>query len=80
MKNIYVVTHAEATHHIEGLVGGWYDSELTPLGRQHAERIGQRLRELVPADEATELYASDLRRAYQTAEAIAHAWVRPFRP
>jgi probable phosphoglycerate mutase len=77
VKNIYVVTHAEATHHIEGLVGGWYDSELTPLGRQHAERIGQRLRELVPDDEATELYASDLRRAYQTAEAIAHALGTP---
>lgn len=72
MKHLSVVTHAQATHHVDGLVGGWYDSELTDLGRRHAEAIAQRLRELLPEDAAIELYSSDLRRAHQTAEAIAH--------
>ena len=31
MKHLYVVTHPQATHHTEGVVGGWYDSELTEL-------------------------------------------------
>jgi broad specificity phosphatase PhoE len=34
--NIYVVTHPEATHHIEDRVGGWFDSELTRKGLGHA--------------------------------------------
>jgi probable phosphoglycerate mutase len=71
VKHLYVVTHPQATHHTEGLVGGWFYSELTALGRRHAARIGQRLRELLPEDAPVELYSSDLQRAYQTAEAIA---------
>lgn len=31
-RTIYVVTHPGATHHCEGLVGGWYDSDLTAKG------------------------------------------------
>jgi probable phosphoglycerate mutase len=71
VKHLYVVTHAHAQHHVSGLVGGWYDSGLTDLGRTQAERIGWRIRELLPADASVELYSSDLARAYQTAEAIA---------
>lgn len=71
MRQLYVVTHPQATHHVDGLVGGWYDSELTDLGLAQAEAIAQRLRETIPHDAPVELYASDLRRAYQTAEAIA---------
>lgn len=73
MKQIYVVTHPEAVHHTEGRVGGWHDSALTELGLQQADRIGQRLRELIPQEARPELYASDLRRTMQTAEAIACA-------
>jgi 2,3-bisphosphoglycerate-dependent phosphoglycerate mutase len=72
LKNLYVVTHAQSKHHTDGLVGGWYDSPLTDLGRSQASSIGQRIRELVPEHATTELYSSDLMRAYQTAEAIAH--------
>lgn len=71
MTHLYVVTHTQSRHHVEKLVGGWYDSELTELGLSQAARVGQRIRELVPEDAAVELYASDLKRAYQTAEAIA---------
>lgn len=44
MLNIYVVTHPEATHHIEDRVGGWFDSELTGEGHVHAARIAEALR------------------------------------
>ncbi|MBA3414830.1 MAG: histidine phosphatase family protein [Chloroflexia bacterium] len=71
MKHLYVVTHTQSKHHADGLVGGWYDSGLTDLGLSQASCVGQRLRELLPEDAPVELYASDLRRAYQTAEAIA---------
>ena len=79
LKNLCVVTHAQSEHHTEGLVGGWYDSVLTDLGLRQAVRIGQRIGELVPQDAPVELYSSDLRRAYQTAEAIARLVRVPIR-
>jgi len=71
VRNLYVVTHAQSRHHTDGLVGGWYDSGLTGLGRRQAASIGRRVRELLPEHAPAELYSSDLLRAYQTAEAIA---------
>lgn len=76
MKEIFLVTHPEATHHTAGLVGGWYDSELTDLGYAHAERIASALGERV--ESLAELYSSDLLRTAQTADAIARALkIRP---
>lgn len=71
MKTVYVVTHPETTHHVAGLVGGWYDSELTETGRREAAAIADRIRELVPTGTEVELFASDLRRTVQTARAVA---------
>ncbi|WUM85250.1 histidine phosphatase family protein [Nocardia salmonicida] len=70
MRKIYVVTHPEATHHLERLVGGWYDSELTPAGSVVATAAADELRARIPADVGVELYSSDLRRTAQTAAAI----------
>jgi len=71
-RTIFVVTHPEATHHIDGLVGGWHDSDLTARGGRDAEAIagalGHRLAGL-----GVEVTTSDLRRARRTAEAIASA-------
>ncbi|MEV4265927.1 histidine phosphatase family protein [Kribbella sp. NPDC049584] len=39
MRHIYLVTHPEAQHHVDGLVGGWHDSVLTARGHRQAERI-----------------------------------------
>ena len=77
MKNLYVVCHAQSRHHVEALVGGWYDAELTELGLVQAAAIARRVRELIPADAPVELYSSDLRRAFQTAEAIADVFGVP---
>lgn len=70
MKRLWVVTHPEATHHVEQRVGGWFDSELTPRGRDQAGRIARRLRDLVPDGAAVELFSSDLARTAETARVI----------
>jgi probable phosphoglycerate mutase len=71
MRNLYVVTHPEATHHVDGLVGGWFDSDLTDRGRAHAERIAEALAGRLPLDAAVEVFSSDLIRARRTAEVVA---------
>jgi 2,3-bisphosphoglycerate-dependent phosphoglycerate mutase len=71
MKHLVVVTHPEATHHVEGLVGGWHDSTLTPRGLEQAGRIAGRLREIIPVEIQPEIFSSDLMRCLQTAEVIA---------
>ncbi len=71
MRTVYVVVHPEASHHVDDVVGGWHDSELTALGRAQAAHIAAAVRELVPHDTTVELYSSDLKRAMAVAERIA---------
>jgi probable phosphoglycerate mutase len=71
MRNVHVVTHPEATHHVEDRVGGWFDSELTGRGVLDAERIADALLLRTVDPSAVALYTSDLRRTTQTASAIA---------
>lgn len=72
-KDIYLIAHGQAQHHVQGLVGGWYDSELTDLGHRQAQAIARRVRELVGDAPSIEFYASDLRRTAQTAAPIGRA-------
>jgi 2,3-bisphosphoglycerate-dependent phosphoglycerate mutase len=74
VRTLYVVTHPEATHHVDGLVGGWFDSELTERGRGQAAAIAGRLRELVPDGADVEVWSSDLRRTAQTADVIGRVF------
>lgn len=69
MKTLYVVTHPQSVHHVEGKVGGWYDTGLTDLGRRQAEAIAARLADLC-AGQAPGLISSDLLRCSQTADII----------
>lgn len=70
MKHIITVQHTQSVHHINGMVGSWTDWDLTDLGRMQADIIGRKLKaELV--GEKVILISSDLKRAKQTAEAIA---------
>ncbi|MEU6510139.1 histidine phosphatase family protein [Streptomyces sp. NPDC046942] len=71
MRTLYVVTHPQATHHVEGVVGGWHDAELTPAGIRAAASIAQALRTQVPDDAEVELFSSDLRRTRRTAMEVA---------
>lgn len=70
MRTLLVVTHPEASHHVEGLVGGWHDSTLTPRGIEQAGLIAKRLRDAIPSGTRPEIYSSDLQRCLQTAEII----------
>jgi probable phosphoglycerate mutase len=69
-RDIYVVTHAQSEHHVQGVVGGWHDTSLTELGRRQADLIAGRITELVGAA-PVEVWASDLKRAAETAGPIA---------
>jgi probable phosphoglycerate mutase len=70
MQHIIMVQHTQSEHHTNGMVGSWTDWALTAHGKEQAERIGRRLgNELAGKDVV--LYSSDLKRAAQTAEAIA---------
>ena len=70
MRQLFIVTHAEAQHQVEGLTGGWYDTGLTDKGRMQAEEIAEELFGDL-SGRPTALYSSDLKRAAETAEAIA---------
>ncbi|OOG73524.1 histidine phosphatase family protein [Sinorhizobium sp. A49] len=76
MKDIFVVTHTQSVHHEEDKVGGWYDTELTARGQEDAAATAERLRAFA-GEKEVEIYSSDLRRAAQTAAAIAKRFQRP---
>ncbi|HJP73257.1 MAG TPA: histidine phosphatase family protein [Pseudonocardiaceae bacterium] len=71
MRSIYVITHPEATHHAERVVGGWHDSRLTPAGIRAAVSIAEALRSWIPADAEVEVISSDLQRTRRTAGEMA---------
>ena len=70
MKHIITVQHTQSVHHTNAMVGSWTDWDLTELGKEQADRIGEKLKTEL-AGKKPSLYSSDLKRAKQTAEAIA---------
>ena len=78
MRTLYVVTHPEATHHVEGVGGGWHDSQLTPSGIRAAVSIAKALQSQVPDGAEVELFSSDLQRTRRTAQEVAERFgVKP---
>jgi probable phosphoglycerate mutase len=69
-RTLYVVTHPEARHHVEGRVGGWHDSQLTARGEHQAELIAAELRLRIPQAASAQVFTSDLARTHMTAEVI----------
>lgn len=76
MKDIYVVTHAQSVHHVEGKVGGWHDTCLTAKGERDALLIAERLADLTNQADV-EIFSSDLLRASGTAGIIGERFGRP---
>lgn len=70
MKRICLITHCEATHSVDGRVGGWFDSELTELGRQQASQLANDIAQLGFNVRNLPVYSSDLKRAAQTAQIL----------
>lgn len=74
MRTVYVVTHPEATHHVEQIVGGWYDSDLTPAGVRATTAIAAALRPGIPDGAEVEIFSSDLTRTRRTAAEVARVF------
>lgn len=72
MKSYYIVTHGEAQHHIDNVVGGWFDSKLTPKGMRQAQDLARFFSSLDIVGR-TEIYSSDLTRCRETADVLANA-------
>lgn len=70
MQQVLVVTHPEASHHVDELVGGWFDAPLTERGLVEAEHIARHIRRTAPPGAEPQIVASDLLRTRQTADAI----------
>ena len=68
-KTIIMVQHTESQHHINGMIGAWGDWELTEHGKKQAFEIGKWLLH-ENCDKCFSMYASDLKRAAQTAQEI----------
>lgn len=68
-KIIIMVQHTESEHHVNGMIGAWGDWELTERGREEAFEVGKWLLK-EGCDNSFNMYASDLKRATQTAEEI----------
>jgi len=70
MRNIYIVRHTEAEHHVKKVAGGWYDTSLTEKGRYQAQKIAENLfKEIKIA--GIPIYSSDLKRCVETADIIS---------
>jgi broad specificity phosphatase PhoE len=69
VKNIITIQHTQSIHHTNGMIGSWTDWELSELGKEQAERIGQKLVKEI-GNKGYVMYSSDLMRTKQTAETI----------
>jgi probable phosphoglycerate mutase len=66
---LWLIRHGQSQMNARRRVQGWIDSPLSALGRSQGEAVARRLEREKP----DLLYASTLRRAYETAEIIAQA-------
>jgi len=73
MKNIFVITHTESVHHVEQMVGGWYDTGLTEHGKWQARMVAEKMLKLIDSSKPV-ITTSDLLRAKETAAIIAAAF------
>lgn len=69
MKTVITIQHTQSIHHTNGMVGSWTDWELSELGVQQANRIGEKLQAELSGRKFV-MYSSDLLRAKQTAENV----------
>ncbi|RKT37101.1 putative phosphoglycerate mutase [Microbacterium sp. AG1240] len=72
MTILTLVRHGETDWNRDGRVQGSTDIPLNDTGRQQAREAGRALREVIDADAATVVASSDLLRAAETADLIAH--------
>lgn len=71
MLRIYLTRHGQDEDNAKGILNGWRDSPLTPLGIEQARKLVAKIKD-DGLDFGT-VYTSPLRRAYQTAEAVTNS-------
>ena len=69
MKNIITIQHTQSIHHTNGMVGSWTDWDLSELGVEQANKIGEKLAKQLEGKQYV-MYASDLLRAKHTGEIV----------
>ena len=67
MNKIFLVRHGQDMDNAAGILNGRRDMELTTLGREQAKEVAVKLRD----NNIQIIYASPLKRAYETARIIA---------
>lgn len=67
MSKIFLVRHGQDTDNAAGILNGRRDTDLTELGREQAKKVAEKLRD----NNVQIVYASPLKRAYETARIIA---------
>jgi phosphoserine phosphatase len=67
MTTVYLARHGESDWNVERRWQGHADRPLTERGREQARALAERLADV----DLDAVYASDLRRAWETAEAVA---------
>ncbi len=65
---LVLIRHGQSVDNVAGRISGWTDSDLTPIGVEQAARAA---RYVAATYELRAIYASPLRRAYETARALA---------
>jgi len=76
MLRLLLIRHGRSEMNAQGRIQGWLDSPLDDLGRAQAHAVARRLQCEGPAL----LYASDLRRAWETAQIIGQVLDIPLIP
>ena len=71
MKKIITIQHTQSIHHTNSMVGSWTDWELSELGIQQANKIGENLKNELNTQEI-KMYSSDLLRTKQTAKIVGN--------
>lgn len=71
---LHLCRHGETEANLAGRLQGQSESDLTAKGRAQAELLAEELRRRGPL---AACYSSDLRRAYETAEAVVRAQLVP---
>jgi len=68
IRHLIFIRHGQSEHHVKGLTGGWTDTPLTSVGREQVAVTARRLQKWNL--EQVAFYASDLKRAAETADII----------
>lgn len=66
MSTWYFVRHGQSIANRDGWLAGWVDARLSPLGVDQCQRLQHQIKML----SIQQVYASDLSRAYRTAQII----------